>query len=116
MFTIVSSLGGCIGVCFFSKTSCILSEGMLGSIRLSKHSGSPVLSSAISLSAAFTLPSIMSLENLLESWSIGVFLVLHSLVKRLWIVFLHPINCPDFHHSKCLNGVPGVSRVLSFLI
>ena len=59
-FTIVSSLRGCFGGCFFRRMSRTLSEGMLGSIMLFRHNGWPVFSSAIGRSAALTLPSIMN--------------------------------------------------------
>ena len=79
--TIVTSMRGCFGGCFFSKMSWTLSEGALGSIMMSKCSGRPVLSSAISVSAALTLPSIISFENILKICSVGAFRLLPSLDK-----------------------------------
>ena len=64
-----------------------------------------------------TLPSIMSLENPLENSSAGVFRLLDSLCSSgdFGLFALHPIACPNFHLSKGLTGIPGVSHVLLFL-
>ena len=65
--TIVDSLSGCFGGCFLSRASRTVSGGYFSSLcltKLSNHSGWPLLSSAISLRADLTLPSIMSLETI----------------------------------------------------
>ena len=72
-----------------------------------------MLLSAISLRAALTFPSIMSLENFLVSWSDSELRPLYSLAKQLWIV------CPsssklDLHLSTGLVGAPDVLCVLWF--
>ena len=59
--------GCCFGGCFFRRMSRTVSEGVpdpLDAIWLSRCSGPPPSSSSISRSAAFTLPSIISLANL----------------------------------------------------
>ena len=73
-----SSLGFCgrdvwVHKCFFPKGLVLLQQDVLNSewvwksICLLRWSGWPVLLSAISLRAALTFPSIMSLENFLEN-------------------------------------------------
>ena len=67
--TIVDSLAGCFGGCFLSRASRTVFGGLFVlpfSTRLSNRSGWPLLPSEISLRADLTLPSIMSLENVLD--------------------------------------------------
>ena len=97
--TIVSSLRGCFGGCFFNKMSWTLSDGALGSNMVSICSGRPVVLLAIILSATPILPSIISFENYLEVWSVGAFRLLLFLDKQFWIV------CPSSNK---------LSRFLSF--
>ena len=66
--TIVDSLAGCFGGCFLSRASRTVSGGLFVlpfSTRLNR-SGWLLLPSEISLRADLTLPSIMSLENVLN--------------------------------------------------
>ena len=109
--TIVSSLGGCFGGCFFSKTSWTLSEGALHGIDYSVYmQWSACVIVGNQSQRRPPLPSIISFENFLEIWSVGAFRLLPSLEKQLWIVCPSSNRLsrfPSFHwprrHSKCFT-------------
>ena len=62
-----------------------------------------------------TLPSIMSLENFQKTHQLGYFDYWIPFPGDFGLLALHPIACPNFHLSKGLTGIPGVSHVLLYL-